>query len=91
MRLWGSFRRAGLALGLLLMWLGCGEEPPPAAPVVRPVKILELVDGLQGRIREFPGEKHANLARESDALGPLLGLHVGELDLESVDDCVTDV
>lgn len=42
--------------GLALAAGGCGEEPPPAAPVVRPVKIFEVGDPNAGTPREFPGE-----------------------------------
>jgi RND family efflux transporter MFP subunit len=58
-RPWVSVRQVGLGLALLLSWIGCGEEPPPAEPVVRPVKILELRGASAGRIREYPGEIQA--------------------------------
>ena len=44
---------AGLAFG------ACGEEPTPPAPLVRPIKILELRDpGLAFEV-DFPGEVFA--------------------------------
>jgi RND family efflux transporter MFP subunit len=35
--------------------LGCGEEPPPPAPVAQPVKILTVSGGSGGASLEFPG------------------------------------
>jgi len=48
-----------MALGIFLGGLvtaGCGEEPVPEAPAVRPVKILEIGAGGGGMTREFPGK-----------------------------------
>ena len=46
---------AALAVPACLAALGCGEEPPPAAPVVRPVKLLTIRGaGLSGSL-EYPG------------------------------------
>ncbi len=42
--------------GLALAAGGCGEEPSPAASVVRPVEIFEVGDPNAGTAREFPGE-----------------------------------
>lgn len=35
---------------------GCGEEPPPPEPVVRPVKMVEIGRGGTGGNREYPGQ-----------------------------------
>jgi RND family efflux transporter MFP subunit len=45
----------GISLGGLVT-AGCGEEPAPEAPAVRPVKILEIGAGGGGITREFPGK-----------------------------------
>jgi RND family efflux transporter MFP subunit len=47
-----------LSLGGLLA--ACGEEPPPAEPVARPVKILEIGEGGLRPTREYPGEISAS-------------------------------
>ncbi len=48
--------------------LACGEEPPPQAPVARPVKIVTLGSEGVTRVLEYPGEieasQHADLAFE---------------------------
>lgn len=48
--------------------LACGEEPPPQAPVARPVKIVTLGSEGATRVLEYPGEieasQHADLAFE---------------------------
>lgn len=50
--------RAAAALGIAL-WLlasaGCGEEPPPAPEVVRPVKMLTIESGGAASTQEYPG------------------------------------
>lgn len=48
----------GLTLWALVA-AGCGEEPAPQAPAVRPVKILEVGAGAGGITREFPGKLSA--------------------------------
>ena len=61
---WGTGATAAaatlaMALGISLGGLvtaGCGEEPAPEAPTVRPVKILEIGAGGGGITREFPGK-----------------------------------
>jgi len=45
---------AAAALGMAAGALGCAEEPPPAEPVVRPVKMLTIGGGVAGT-REYPG------------------------------------
>ena len=50
------FAASALALALIAPLSGCGEEPPPTAPVARPVKILELGAAGAESAREFPGE-----------------------------------
>ncbi len=59
---------AALALSLAATFVGCSEEPPLAAPVVRPVKILELGSASAVQVREFPGEiaaaQNANIGFE---------------------------
>jgi RND family efflux transporter MFP subunit len=54
-----SRRRAILSSAVIAAWaigLGCGEEPPPAAPVAQPVKILSVGGAGGGGTLEFPGE-----------------------------------
>ncbi|MCP5060033.1 MAG: efflux RND transporter periplasmic adaptor subunit [bacterium] len=48
----GSALLAGLALAIPV---GCGDEAPPPAEVVRPIKILEIGGGGEGARREYPG------------------------------------
>jgi len=59
---------AALALSLATTFVGCSEEPPVAAPIVRPVNILELGSASAGQVREFPGEiaaaQNANIGFE---------------------------
>lgn len=47
---------------------GCGDDAPPADAVVRPIKILELSEGSDEQVLEFPGTvragRHAELAFE---------------------------
>jgi RND family efflux transporter MFP subunit len=38
--------------------VGCGEDPPPPEPVVRPIKMLTIGGGLAGT-REYPGRLRA--------------------------------
>lgn len=45
---------AAAALAMVAGVLGCGEEPPPPEPVVRPVKTVTIGGGLSGT-REYPG------------------------------------
>jgi len=40
-----------LLLANTAVWVGCGEEPAPAAPVARPVKILTI--DAQGAVETF--------------------------------------
>ncbi len=59
---------AALAVPACLAALACGEEPPPAAPVVRPVKLLTIHGaGLSGSL-EYPGQiaaaQHSEMAFE---------------------------
>ena len=58
----------GIVSTLLLCVTACGEEPSPAEPVVRPVKILELSGAGANETLEFPGTvaagKTADLAFE---------------------------
>ncbi len=51
--------RAGLAALVGVAALACGDEPPPAEPVVRPIKILVIGSGGSGRTIELPGEIQA--------------------------------
>ena len=41
---------------LLLIALGCGEEPPLEEPVARPVKMLTVGGGGSGGTQEYPGK-----------------------------------
>jgi RND family efflux transporter MFP subunit len=45
---------AATALATALLAAGCGEEPVPAEPEVRPVKIMSVSSG-GGQVLEFPG------------------------------------
>jgi RND family efflux transporter MFP subunit len=60
---------AGLvcAVAATTFW-GCGEEPAPAAPVARPVKILKIDTQSAGETREFSGTiaaaQHSEMAFE---------------------------
>lgn len=47
----------GAALALWLTWTlaGCGEEPPPAPEVARPIKMVQVSGGAQPQTREYPG------------------------------------
>jgi RND family efflux transporter MFP subunit len=45
---------AAAALAMVAGMLGCGEEPPPPEPVVRPVKTVTIGGSLTGT-REYPG------------------------------------
>jgi len=47
-----------VAVGVLAL-AACGEGPPSAEPLVRPVKILRIDAAGQGRILEYPGEIRA--------------------------------
>jgi RND family efflux transporter MFP subunit len=49
---------AAAALGMAVAVLGCGEDPPPPEPVVRPVKMLTIGGGVAGT-REYPGRLRA--------------------------------
>jgi len=73
-------RAAAAALLLAATFIGCGEEPPEAAPVVRPVKILELGAASADQVREFPGEiaaaQNANIGFEVE--GKLVDFPVKE-------------
>ena len=55
--------------------LACGDEPPPAEPVVRPIKILEIGGASSGRTLALPGEVQA--AQRAD-----LGFEVAGLIIE---------
>jgi RND family efflux transporter MFP subunit len=46
---------AAIALWAVAVALGCGEEPPPAAPVAQPVKIVTVGGAGGGVALEFPG------------------------------------
>jgi len=67
-----SGRRRALPVALLLMvaamWVGCGEEPAPAAPVARPVKILAISSAEDSEILEYAGTvaaaQHSEMAFE---------------------------
>ena len=48
----GSIAALGFASGVV----GCGEEPPPSAPVVRPVKMFEVGGAGAEQVREYPGQ-----------------------------------
>ena len=60
--------------------VGCGDEAPPQAAVVRPIKILELGGGGSEQALEFPGTvkagQHAELAFE--VAGKIEALPVSE-------------
>lgn len=56
-------RRHGVAILVAIALAGapaCGEEPVPAEPVVRPIKILEVGSAGSGRSLELPGEIQAS-------------------------------
>jgi RND family efflux transporter MFP subunit len=53
--IWG-----GCAALLAVGSLACGEEPPPAEAVARPIKILEVGGVDSGRVLELPGEIQAS-------------------------------
>lgn len=42
-------------VALAMITAGCGQEPVETAPVVRPVKIMEISDLGGGRIQAYPG------------------------------------
>jgi RND family efflux transporter MFP subunit len=50
-----SLKRLALAMACIAGVAGCGQEPPEAPSLVRPVKILEVGTDGAGRIQEFPG------------------------------------
>lgn len=58
----------GLLLAGALGFVGCGEEPAPAAPVARPVKILTIGAQGAGETREYSGTiaavQHSEMAFE---------------------------
>jgi RND family efflux transporter MFP subunit len=58
--------------------LACGDEPPPAEPVVRPIKILEIGGAGSGRTLALPGEIQA--AQRADLGFEVAGL-ITELDV----------
>ena len=51
--------RAGLAALVGVTALACGDEPPPAESMVRPIKILEIGGAGSGRTLALPGEIQA--------------------------------
>ena len=61
----------GSSLGGLVA-AGCGEEPAPEAPAVRPVKILEIESAATGTPREYPGKVAA--ARQADMAFEVAGV-----------------
>jgi RND family efflux transporter MFP subunit len=71
---------SAFALSLTAPLVGCGEEPPPPAPVARPIKILELGRAGAALLREFPGEisaaQNADIAFE--VAGKLIDFPVKE-------------
>lgn len=56
MRLRSAVGTAGV--GLCLALSGCGKEPPPAEPVIRPIKMLTIGGELMG-MRQYPGRIRA--------------------------------
>jgi RND family efflux transporter MFP subunit len=66
--------------GFFMLSIGCGEEPAPAAPVARPVKLLEVGAGGAGLESEYPGQirpaTNAEVAFEVD--GKLIDFPVKE-------------
>ncbi len=49
---------AGRYLALLastILFAGCSQETPDTAPIVRPVKIMEISDLGGGTVRQYPG------------------------------------
>jgi len=66
-RLRGALLSALLGAGPLV-WVGCGDEPAPEAPVARPVKILAINSADAQEILEYPGTisaaQHSEMAFE---------------------------
>ena len=72
-----------LPCAVIAIAVGCAEEPPPAAEVVRPVKLLTLDLGTAGVLLEYPGKvdpaQHADVAFE--VLAPFVA---GSIDDETL-------
>ena len=65
---------------LPLVLLACGDDAPPPAPVVRPIKILELGGGSGEQVLEFPGTVKAGQSAEMafEVAGRIQALAVSE-------------